>query len=385
MGDPEHPLVLLYILDAGGGHRAAANALLAAAEIKKPGLRFEIISIQHVLSPTDWVRRLTGISLEETYNEMVRRGHTRGLVPLLRTLQWTIRRAHRRLVRLLAEDLALRRPAAVLSLCPNFNAPLRDAVRRAHAGVPFMVLLTDYSDFPPHFWVVPDLDRVIVGCEEAVTQMQQAGVAAARVVRHSGMPLHPRFYPRVSAERSAAVRQEMGIAENAFVTLLLFGGKGTPEMAPLAREILAAIPTGHVVAIGGSNPRLVERLNAIASAEPRLHPFGFTDRVADLMAACDVLVTKPGPGSLAEALHQRVPIVTIANGHTVPQERWNARYLEDRGFGYVEHRWPDLARRVQRLAEDPAERRAIVARQGALPPNEAVFEAVDYLRRLVSA
>src|SRR6185369_6331383 len=114
------------------------------------------------------------------------------------------------------------------------------------------------------------------------------------------------------------------------------------EMAALSRELLSAIPEGHVIAIGGSNPRLVKRLQAIAAGEPRLHAFGFSDRVADLMAASDVLVTKPGPGSVAEALHQRIPVVTIANARTVPQERWTARFLAESGFGFVERRWRDL-------------------------------------------
>jgi UDP-N-acetylglucosamine:LPS N-acetylglucosamine transferase len=129
--------------------------------------------------------------------------------------------------------------------------------------------------------------------------------------------------------------------------------------------------------------RLVQRLQAIAAEQPRLHAFGFSDRVADLMAASDVLVTKPGPGSVAEALHQRIPVVTIANSWTVPQERFNARYLAEKGLGFVERRWRDLPERVHRLAGDPLERRAIMERQAALPENRAVFETLDLLEALM--
>jgi UDP-N-acetylglucosamine:LPS N-acetylglucosamine transferase len=381
----DRPLILLYIVDAGGGHRAAANALIAAAAEAGPRLRFEVINISRVLAPLDWVRRATGVSLEDTYNEMVRRGMTLGLVPLLRGLQWTIRQVHGRLVSILSADLAPRRPALVVSLAPNFNAPLRDAVRSTHPGVPFVVHLTDYADFPPNFWMVPGVDRLVVGCEEAIGQAGAAGIPAERVVRHSGMPLHPKFYPRVGAERGRAVRRELGIGDEAFVSMLLFGGKGTPQMVPLAGELLSAIPAGHVIAIGGSNPRVVKRLSDVAAREPRLHAFGFSDRVAELMAASDVLVTKPGPGTVAEALHQRVAIVTIANNRTVPQERFNAHYLVTHGFGHVEHSWKDMAARVRRLAEDPLERRAIVERQARLPENHAVFETLDLLVGILRA
>jgi hypothetical protein len=382
-GESAAPLIILYILDAGGGHRAAANALTAAAAQRTTPFRLDIINISDVLEPLDWIRRTTHISLEETYNNMVRRGWTLGLVPLLRVLQRIVRLAHERVVPLVARDLARRRPAIAVSLAPNFNAPLRDAVHRTCPGVPFIVNLTDYADFPPNFWMVPGLDRLVVGSEDAVQQARGLGFRADQISLHSGMPLHPRFYPRASAERAREVRRELGIPEEAFVTLLLFGGKGTPEMAGLSRELLSAIPEGHVIAIGGSNPRLVKRLQTIAAEHPKLHAFGFSDRVADLMAASDVLVTKPGPGSLAEALHQRIPIVTIANSWTVPQERFNARYVAESGFGYVEHHWRDLAGRVQKLAADPLERRAIMDRQAGLPENRAVYELLDLLETLV--
>ena len=107
VGDRERPLVLLYIVDAGGGHRAAANALLAAAGLDDPGCDLEIKSIQDVLARLDWTRRLTGHPLEDTYNGMVRRGWTVGLVPLLRGLQWLVRQMHEPLVRMLSDDVGI--------------------------------------------------------------------------------------------------------------------------------------------------------------------------------------------------------------------------------------------------------------------------------------
>jgi len=160
--------VLVFFIDAGGGHRAAAQALLAAAERQGAGFRFRLaaVSLQAVLEPLDSWKRITGRSIEEAYNALVRGGSTRFLVPLLRVLHAAIRLRHRALVRRLADFLRERRPVAVVSVMPNFNAVLRDAVREAHPGVPFVVLLTDFADFPPRFWIVGDLDRV-VGSERA--------------------------------------------------------------------------------------------------------------------------------------------------------------------------------------------------------------------------
>ena len=160
--------------------------------------------------------------------------------------------------------------------------------------------------------------------------------------------------------------------------MLLFGGKGSPEMEPLAAALLALEPKLRVIAVCGENPRLHARLAPLeARCGGRLLRFGFTDRVAELLAASDLLVTKPGPGSLAEAFHQRVPVIVTRNVHTIPQERFNTDFVRDRGLGRVVGHWREIPAEVARLHADPAGREAIRQRLGALPANRAVWEVLD--------
>jgi UDP-N-acetylglucosamine:LPS N-acetylglucosamine transferase len=378
VGAQTAPEVLLLVLDAGGGHRAAANALQEAARREGRPWRFRALSLQDVFAPLDFGRRLTGRPMEETYNGMVRRRQTLFLGTMLRGFQWLIRRMEARLCRLLAARLSDRPPDLVVSLVPNFNAVIAAAVRRCLPGTPCFVLLTDFADLPPHFWLERDLDRVVVGSEHAAAQALQAGLPRARISRTSGMILHPRFYPRAGAEARDRVRREMRLADQAFTVLVLFGGKGSPEIRPLA-EALLADPAGlHVIAVCGDNPRLFESLaEAEGRAAGRLHRLGFTDRVADYLAACDVLVTKPGPGSLAEAFHQQVPVVVTCNARTIPQERYNARLVRERGLGLVVRRWQDIPAAVAALHREPARLASCRARLAELPPNRAVYEALD--------
>ena len=179
-------------------------------------------------------------------------------------------------------------------------------------------------------------------------------------------------------------RAEMGFAPGDFVATLLFGGKGSPEMAPLAERLLDASPALHVVAICGENPALFERLAPLeARASGRLVRLGFTDRVADILAAGDVLVSKPGPGSLSEAFHQRLPVVVTRNVHTIPQERFNTDFVRDRGLGVVVRHWREIPAAVLRLSRDVSALAAMRERLAALPPNRAVSEVVDLLAALV--
>ena len=379
--------VLLFVVDAGGGHRAAARALLAAAEETGFPLRLRAVSLQEILAPQDVLKRLFGLSIEDFYNLLLRRRFTAVLAPLLRLLHRLIAWRRRALVGGLVPFLRQAAPRAVVSVIPNFNGIIRDAVREAVPGVPFLVLLTDLADLPPHFWIEPGVDGVIVGTSEAARQARELGLSEEHIHRVSGMPLHPRFYSAGETDEAlrARVRTELGVPEGAFTAMLLFGGKGSAEIEPLTRELLAADPALHVVAVCGDNPHLLEGLRLLGPASGgRLHPLGFTDRVADYMAASDVLVTKPGPGSLSEAFQKRLPVVVAENRDTIPMERYNARYVAERGLGTVVRRWSEAPAAVIALARD-AERRAEVARNlRDLPANRAVYEALRVVETAAS-
>jgi UDP-N-acetylglucosamine:LPS N-acetylglucosamine transferase len=387
MPEAKAPEALLVLTDAGGGHRAAARALVAAAEARAAPLRLTPVRIQDVLASLDVLRRLGGHTIEDAYNLLMRRHWTALFPPLLRVLHLGLRVRHRALVRELAGHLARReRPAAVVSLMPNLNAVMRDAVRAALPGVPFLVVLTDYADYPPHFWMEPGYDAVVVGSDAAVAQARALGYDAARIRRVSGMMLHPRFYPRADAAARARARAAFELPADAFVILLLFGGKGSSEMRPLAEALLREAASWTVIAICGDNPPLYASLGTLAEASRgRLRRVGFTDRVADFLAASDLLATKPGPGSLTEAWHQGVPVIVTCNVSTIPQERFNARLVEEKGLGVVVRSSAEIAAVAAALARDSGWLARLRGAVAALPENRAVFEVLAIVEEMSGA
>ena len=253
----DQPEALLFYVDAGSGHRNTVRALMAAADACRAPWRFRPVNYQSVLNRLDFGRHITGLSIEDTYNFLLRRQWTGILVPALWFLHLLIRLRRAALVKALAEFLAEQRPrpAALLSVAPHFNGILRDAAQRAQPGTPVLVQLIDYADYPPRFWIEPGLDRVIVGAEYAVDQAQRLGMPRDRVTCVSGMVIHPGFYG-VRPETRLSLRAELGFREQDLVLLMIFGGKGSALMPRLAEAFVRESPDWHVIAICGDRPEL---------------------------------------------------------------------------------------------------------------------------------
>ena len=157
--------------DGGGGHRNAAVALKTIVDHQKRPWDVELVQFQELTDRLDVLRKLTGIRIQEQYNVMLQNGWTLGSTYLLRVLQATIRLFHKPLVRLL-EQFWREKPADLLvSVIPHFNRQIYESWNNVYPGRPFVTLITDLADFPPHFWIEPIPEQyVIAGTERAAEQ-----------------------------------------------------------------------------------------------------------------------------------------------------------------------------------------------------------------------
>lgn len=366
----------LVYFDAGGGHRAAANAL--AESIHRGGRPWTVrkVHLFEVLDAKDTFRRVTGMAPEDYYNKRLARGWTLGLAQELKLLQAMIRFAHPTLLRLLQRHWEATRPDLVVSLIPNFNRALGASVARARPGVPFATVLTDLADFPPHFWIEPAVTQhVICGSTHAEAQALAAGLPRERVHRASGMVLHPDFHAPREPDRAGA-RAALGLDPHATTAVVMFGGHGATTMVSIARQLDGI----QGIYLCGRNAALAARLRALPGTAPRA-VVEFTPQVYRYMALGDFFVGKPGPGSLSEAVHMGLPVITVRNRSTMPQERWNASWVEQLRVGIVGTSFERVRPLADALVAELPRYRAAVARTA----NRAVFEVPEILARLVDA
>ena len=339
---------------AGGGHRSAAEALKATLSSQEHPWEVSVLDIQELLDPLDVVRRATGLRIQDTYNLILRKGWTRFTPQLLAVLQGTIRLYHSPIVKALRGYWAQHPADLVLSVIPHFNRAIADSLRPVGprtpgTGTPFVVLITDLADYPPHFWIEPESEYIIVGTERARQQALTMGHPADHVFLTSGMILKPKFYEKTTVDR-AAERKRLGLEPDCPTGIVLFGGHGSQVMVDITKKLNEAGSGVQLILICGHNEKLAAQLKGLRTRKP-IAVVGFAQNVEYYMALADFFIGKPGPGSISEALQFHLPVIVECNSKTLPQERYNAEWVTEKGYGIVVPSFKKIAPAVQRLLQ----------------------------------
>jgi UDP-N-acetylglucosamine:LPS N-acetylglucosamine transferase len=370
------PTIDLVYFNAGGGHRSAALALEAVIREQGRPWTVRLVNLMKILDPQDVFRKTMGMEWEDLYNTRLARGWSLGLAQELKFLQALIRLGHPAMAGRLRRHWRRTKPDMVVSLIPNFNRPMYHGLAGARPGAPYVTILTDFADLPPHFWIEPDqAQHFICGTAKAVAQAHALGYGPAQVHAVSGMIVRPDFYQRSCIDRRAELKR-LKLDPDRPTGLVLFGGHGSTAMQGIARRLKDT----QLILICGHNAALAERLKAMPAAAPRL-VMGFTPKVRDFMQLSDFFIGKPGPGSISEAIQQGLPVIVVENTWTMPQERYNARWVSENRTGIVLDSFRQIRTGVAEVIARLPELRARVARI----ENRAVFEIPEILDRLLHA
>ena len=371
----------LIYFDAGGGHRAAATALKTVLDEQPGAWDARLVNLQELLDPLDLFGKLFGLRIEDIYNLIVKKGWTLGSPELCRVLQAGIRASHRKQLPLLEAHWRRSRPGLVVSLVPHFNRPLCESVRNVCPRSPYVTVLTDLADYPPHFWIERQEQYLICGSDHAVEQARALGHPEGRIFRASGMILNPRFYQTPALDRRAE-RKRLGLDPELATGLVLFGGAGSNVMLDIAKRLDRSGLPLQLILVCGHNEKLARRLRQYQSRTP-LFVEGFTADMPYYMRLADFFIGKPGPGSISEALAMRLPVIVVRNASTLPQERYNADWVLEKQVGFVVRSFRKIDDVVGRLIE-PATLASYRANAAAIE-NRAVFEIPEILERIIKA
>jgi 1,2-diacylglycerol 3-beta-galactosyltransferase len=355
--------VLFLISDTGGGHRAGSQAIGAALDEIDGETRYEwrIDDIAtHCTFPLS--------QLGPAYSAALRFAP-----PIYGALFHATngRRRYRTIVRFceplyrerLRDSFLMYRPDVIVSVHPLLNhAALR---ARADAGlrVPLITVITDLGRVHEG-WLLPEADMTVVPAREVYQRALERGVPPERL-RLLGHPVHPKFED--VSETKAEIRKGLGLPSDRPIALLMAGGEGGGKLLPTTLALAKSRLPFHLVVVTGRNAALKAKLEELAPQLPTpMTVLGFRNDVPELMRASDLLVTKAGPGAIAEASIAEVPVVVY---DFVPgQERGNLDYVRTNGIGVVALTAAEVVASVTRIVHNQERLGAMRARQTSIAP-----------------
>jgi len=298
------PHILFLFSDTGGGHRSAAEAIIEAMELEYgDACSTEMLDFFKGYAPLpfnkmpDWypdmakAPQLWGLSYRMTDGRIRARAITASMWPY-------VGRAARKIVKNHPADL-------VVTVHPLATTVILKALGNNRS--PFITVVTDMVTAHA-LWYDQRADLILVPTETTRQRAIEYNMVPEKV-RVVGQPVAERYC--VPAGNKNALREKLGWEQDKTIVLLVGGGEGMGPLGKTARAIATSGLDVGLVIVTGRNQRLKAHLQSLDWPIP-VHIYGFTKEMPDFMRAADILVTKAGPGTIAEALNAHLPIILYA-------------------------------------------------------------------------
>jgi len=248
-------------------------------------------------------------------------------------------------------------PDLVVSVLPVVNGVLAEAAN--YTGARLEVVLTDWHSVH-RFWVARGVSHYTAPTDSARLDCIGFG-APPESVDVVGIPVRHEFIAAVDRRLVRARLGNLGLDPTKFTILAMVGAEGSPHALANIAQLAMLSLEAQMLVVCGHNSELRGQVEQLPSRLP-VRAVGFVDNVAQLMHAADLLVTKAGGVTLAEAFCCGVPVVV----HDVlaGQEAGNLEYVLRHEAVLDAPDAPALGRLVEELVKDPR-RRAALAERGA--------------------
>lgn len=340
--------ILFLYSDTGGGHRAAAQAIDRALRELDGAERIETHHVDAFAACGVFPLR-EGVA---SYGSMLKVQPS----PYPAIYHLTNGRTRFRVIselgmpfirRNLRGMLAATRPDVVVSVHPLLNTFARRLIETMQLDAQLVTVITDLVTIH-HSWTAgAAADDYIVASPEASALCIERGIPPDRV-HDFGLPIRDGFSPAVGDRRAA--KSELDLDPARQMLLVMAGGEGGGRIKKLMADIAPAVRELDLqtVIVAGRNEALRRRLTDMSDdLGDSTRVLGFIDNVADYMRAADLLLTKAGPGAIAEAAACGLPVLLYE--YISGQEKGNLDYVRSRRAGLVALDADAVAAALERL------------------------------------
>jgi len=369
----ERPLrILILSASVGAGHLRAAEALELALKEVEPNAFVRNLDVLELTNKT--FRRLYG----QAYLDVVNKApHVLGyLYDLLDKPRSPSQKSDR--LRVLVEKLNLRKVLDLLQNEPwdviintHFLSAEIIASLRQHQKIttPHMTVTTDYETH--RLWVTKPCDHYCTATDEGAAYLEHWGVNS-RDITVTGIPIHPAFnHP---SDREMCLSSH-GLVGDRIIALQLAGGFGVGPVEKIYRALLEIEVPLEIVSVAGRNEQIKKELQVIeVPSRHRSIVIGFTEKIHELMAIADTVISKPGGLTTSEVLASGAAMAII---NPVPgQESRNSDFLLENGAAIKINNIATLPHKLTRLLRDEERLNRLKSNSLKLGKPRAAFDAI---------
>jgi 1,2-diacylglycerol 3-beta-galactosyltransferase len=417
---------LFLSADTGGGHRASAESLAKQFLLHFPGSTYDLLDVWTADGCYPYK------TLVDTYKHLSAHPQQwRLLYHISNSWLWEIiTDVHSTIVceRKIRKRIASYQPDVIVSVHPAMNFAPQVAVRKLSkekgTHIPFFTVVTDLGSAHTT-WFQKNVDKLYVASERLHRLAKRRGGTPDDKLVLTGLPIRHDFAVQAEAlgdrtTRSgqayqATVKQDLGLDPESPMILVMGGGEGVGSLSTIVDQLYRELSTAGVDAtlcvVCGRNEKLQQELaerdwstvletspstakrglfgrwrrrsksaeeapTTAAGAKGRVKVIGlgFVTRMAEYMVASDVLVSKAGPGTIAEAAALGLPVMLTS--FLPGQEAGNVDFVLDKEFGAFDRDPVAIAQQVASWLQDPSELKELSHKARATGNPSAASEIV---------
>lgn len=195
-----------------------------------------------------------------------------------------------------------------------------DYKKTYNSDIPLAAVLTDYV--PHAYWVYDNIDYYIVPSEDVGARLAKKGVPQTKI-RPFGIPFDPKFNEGISKDEAM---KKLGLKPEIPTILIMGGGQGLGPIKTVVRSLDKLHFEFQEIIVTGTNKKLYKSLKRkIKKYRKKILFFEYANNINELMTVSDIIITKPGGITTAEALSKQLPMIIVK---PIPgQEANNTEYL----------------------------------------------------------
>jgi processive 1,2-diacylglycerol beta-glucosyltransferase len=222
------------------------------------------------------------------------------------------------------------------------------------SNIPLIGVLTDYA--PHTYWIHENVDAYIVPTSEIGNAFIKKGVPAKKI-KTLGTPIDPLFEVPLDKDK---IYKKIGLSSKSPIVLVMGGTHGIGPDEKLIMALDKSQKDFQIVMVTGVNRKLLKKIKDMEnSLQKRILIMGFVYNIYELMEVADVIITKPGGLTTAEALVKILPMIIL---NPLPgQEDLNAKILTDKNIAVKAADEHDAVKILEGLLNSPDRMKKIQA------------------------